>query len=189
MTAAIVDITGTKKAFENDTPDLNINADLKIPESLEPDIAAKKKDARYFYTSGTFNFSFEKGFKPETLDNLELTKIPFLPSWYKGIVSIHGVIMPVIDILDFVKNNNVDAKETQSKVKKIYLLKLEHKNYNPIVFSLDSIPHLANSENYRKVDVTDDNTPEWIEGYLQDSSTKISLINHEKLFNQIIQTQ
>jgi len=166
---------------------LNENSDAELLSSLDPSLPLKKKNNRYFYTSGTFSFSFEKGFKPETLDNSELTKIPFMPSWHKGIVSIHGAIMPVIDILDFVINQNIDAQRNNTK-QKTYLLKLEHKDYSPIVFSLDSIPHLVNTEDYIKMD-SNRNDPSWIEGYLEDNSNTIALINHNDLFEQIIKLQ
>jgi len=177
------DISATEHALSS-----QMNENTDILDSLDMDLPAKKKSNRYFYTSGTFSFSFERGFKPETLDNSELTKIPFMPSWHKGIVSIHGGIMPVIDILDFVKNQNIDVKKTNKKRQKTYLLKLEHKDYSPIVFSLDSIPHLVNTEDYTKVDVEKD-APTWIESYLQDDSKTIALIDHNELFEQIIELQ
>ncbi len=135
MTTATVDIIDIKKVSKDETYVSKLNTAVGLDTAVDE---KKNNDSNYYYTSGSFNFILDRGFKPETLENKKLTVIPFLPSWHKGIVSIHGLIMPVIDILGFIKSQNIDVKE--SKLNKTYLLKLEHQDYSPIVFILDTIP-------------------------------------------------
>lgn len=147
---------------------------------------SNREDLVYYYSSGNFNFILEHGFKPETLETTELTKVPFLPKWYDGIMSIHGLIMPVIDILKFAQNQKLDV--TSNPNKKNYLLKLEHADHKPIVFRLDSIPQLVNAKQLEKVD-KDNNAPAWINNYLKNDSIKLALVDHNKLFDQLITEQ
>lgn len=146
---------------------------------------SNREDLSYYYSSGNFNFILEHGFKPETLETTELTPVPFLPKWYDGIISIHGLIMPVIDILKFAISQNIDVIASN---KKNYLLKLEHVDHRPIVFKLDSIPQLVNIKQLQTQE-TDENTPDWVKSYLKNDTIQLALVDHNKLFDQLITNQ
>ncbi len=181
MTSATVDITEIKSISESDEALSQLNTKI----GLDTDVT-EVKSTNYYYSSGSFNFILDKGFRPETLENTALTSVPFLPDWHEGIVSIHGLIIPVIDILAFARTQNIEIEK--STAKKTYLLKLEHKDYSPIVFRLDSLPRLVNTDSYQKTEAKND-SPEWIKSYLNDESTTLALIDHQKLFQQIINKQ
>lgn len=179
-TATIDKPTSTEKIGNEDL-------ESKINNIIEQDSKNQnREDLSYYYSSGNFNFILEHGFKPETLETTELTKVPFLPKWYDGIISIHGLIMPVIDILKFAKSQNLDVVSDPNK--KNYLLKLEHADHKPIVFKLDSIPQLVNMKQLEKLDTAND-TPEWVKNYLQNDTIKLALVDHNKLFDQLISEQ
>ena len=183
MTSATVDITEIKSISESDEALSQLNTKI----GLDTDVTeVKSTNSNYYYSSGSFNFILDKGFRPETLENTALTSVPFLPDWHEGIVSIHGLIIPVIDILAFARTQNIEIEK--STAKKTYLLKLEHKDYSPIVFRLDSLPRLVNTDSYQKTEAKND-SPEWIKSYLNDESTTLALIDHQKLFQQIINKQ
>jgi len=93
-------------------------------------------------------------------------------------MSIHGLIMPVIDILKFAQNQNLDVKRNPNK--KNYLLKLEHAKHKPIIFKLDSIPQLVNMKKLEETNINE-STPNWITHYLQNDTIKLALVNHNKL--------
>jgi len=183
MTAAIVDITEIKKMSDNETTISKLNTAVGLDTF---DAETKSTSSNYYYSSGSFNFILDKGFKPETLENIDLTSVPFLPNWHKGIISIHGLIMPVIDIIAFARTQNIEIEE--SNANKTYLLKLEHKDYSPIVFKLDSLPRLVNTDNYKNKKA-DNSSPRWIKNYLKNESTILAFIDHQKLFDQMIKTQ
>ena len=146
----------------------------------------KRNDINYFYSSGNFHFVLEKGFKPETLESTELTSVPFLPDWHAGIISIHGIIMPVIDILKFAKTQKLDVSTNQHK--KSFLLKLEHPEHRSIVFKLDTLPQAINTKKMKKKKAKK-GSPKWIKNYLETDSVKLALIDHQKLFDRIINAQ
>ncbi len=182
MTTATVDITNIEKISDDETYVSKLNNAVGLDEISDN----KKNNDNYYYTSGSFNFILDGAFKPETLESMALTQVPFAQDWYLGIVSIHGVIMPVIDILGFVKSQNIPVEE--SKTNKKYLLKLEHDDYSPIVFRLDSIPQLVNTNNCKNIEI-DDKSPKWIKNYLDNGSEKLAILDHQKLFDQLITKQ
>ncbi len=182
MSASTIDESAATKAADN--PDL----ESEINTIVEHDTKTKtnREDLSYYYSSGNFNFIFEHGFKPETLETTELTKVPFLPDWYDGIISIHGLIMPVIDILKFAQDQKLDV--TTNTNKRNYLLKLEHADHKPIVFKLETIPQLVNMTQLEEVK-TEDNAPAWINNYLQNDAIKLAFVDHDKLFEELISKQ
>ena len=146
-----------------------------------------REDFSYYYSSGSFNFMLEKGFKAEALECSELTKVPFLPIWHEGILSIHGLILPVIDIFEFARSQ--DLKVTKNnKNDNIYLLKLEHSSFKPLVLKLDSIPQLINTKKMKEVN-QNSSKANWIKNYLENKSVKLAQIDHKKLFEQLINNQ
>ena len=185
MATATVDITGTKTLPSNrEKNESMINSNLGLDSELITEQQNVKNN--YYYSAGSFNFIFDKGFKPETLEDSDLTSVPFVPSWHKGIISIHGLIIPVIDIFAFVQTQNI--KIDNSTTNKSYLLKLEHKSYNPLVLKLDALPQLVDIQDYRKTNV-DTGSPKWLKYYLENESTKLAFIDHKELFNQLINNQ
>lgn len=183
MTAAIVDSTSTNKLISsNKTTESKLNTKFGLNGKFVTE--RQNEQTNYYYSSGSFNFIFDKGFKPETLEDIELTSVPFVPDWHKGIVSVHGLIIPVIDILSFVKSQNLELSEERTS-KKSYLLKLEHKSYSPLVLKLDALPLLINVDNYKKTSA-DQSSPKWLKYYLENESSKVAFIDHKELFNQII---
>lgn len=187
MTTATVDITGINRISEEDKTVIKQSTAKSDAVSLDTEVKeAKSVNNNYFYSSGSFKFILDKGFKPETLELTSLTAVPFLPEWHLGIVSIHGLIMPVIDILAFGRTQKVNIQENDTK--KSYLLKLEHNNYSPIVFKLDALPQLINIDDYIK-SRAEKNAPDWIKHYIKNNSTIFAFIDHQKLFDQMINTQ
>jgi len=160
---------------------------LNTKIGLDEDTVVKSnEDNVYFYSTGDFDFILEKGFKPETLENVDITPVPFLTDAYIGIISIHGSIVPVVDIHKCLNSNK--QKETIDNSAKTYLLKLEHSNYNPIIFKLDALPKLINKKELKRRNSTS-NSPEWVMHYFENNQNKIAVIDHRKLFDAIIKTQ
>ena len=183
MTTATVDIPSNQSMHDNDSTISKLNSAIGFDT-----LSSKKNNTNnnYYYSSGSFNFILDKGFKPETLENVHLTSVPFLPNWHQGIISIHGLIIPVIDILSFVKTQGINCEE--NPLEKTYLLKLEHKEFNPIVLKLDALPRLIDTESYIETKANN-NSPEWIKSYLSDESKTLVYLDHKKLFHKIINTQ
>lgn len=174
--------------LRQDTKSSSFSTNLKA--ALDLSTAATQSDEntdnRFFYSAGSQMFLLENDLKAETLKQANINKVPYMPAWHKGIISIRGIIMPVIDIHAFVQQQLNDTKPDQNEKK--YLLKLEHKHHSPIVFIVDKLPVVINIKNLKKTKKTK-NTPAWVTGYLKQGSTKIAQINHNELLQQIITTQ
>ena len=184
MSVATVDITDESKL--NHQNELN---KLKSNTVISPDsgtLSNQSLNSNYYYSTGSFNFILDKGFKPETIEELSITSVPFLPKWNKGIVSIHGLIIPVIDINLFAQNQGLQI--TKPNTNKRYLLKLEHKDYKPIVLILDSLPRLINTDDFESMEAAT-NSPSWIKNNLHNNSIELAFIDHNELFEQIIKAQ
>jgi len=110
--------------------------------------------------------------------------------WGVGYRHIDGKLVSWIPNAPWI--HNVELIEITEKVwrkaNKAYLLKLEHKDYSPIVFKLDSLPRLVNTDNYKNKKA-DNSSPRWIKNYLKSESITLAFIDHQKLFDQIIKTQ
>ena len=161
-----------------------LNAALDLSSSaINPD---ENTVNRFYYSVGSYNFMLEDGLKAETLKNANINSVPDLPSWHKGIISIRGIIMPVIEIHAFIQ---IQMKKDEKKHSdKNYLLKLEHKEHAPIVFIIDKLPKLINIKNIKK-SKKPKSLPGWINSYIKHDSVKIAQISHKELLNQIIKLQ
>lgn len=183
MTTTTVNTTDVKNTSDARDTLSQLNTGFGLGSEITEE---QHSDSNYYYSAGSFNFILGKGFQPETLEDVSLTSVPFLPDWHAGIISIHGLIIPVIDILIFAKDQSIEV--TESTREKTYLLKLEHKEYSPIVFKLDFLPRLVNTATYKKTHA-EHNSPDWVKGYLKNESMTLTSIDHQKLFKQLISKQ
>jgi len=148
---------------------------------------------RFYYSSGPNNFLIEKDLKAETLKNMTINHIPFTPVWFMGIVSIRGVIMPVINICEFLNTQTKTTKKAIDKMKQQqeeknpeqgYLLKLEHNAHTPIVIQIDHLPTQLNISNVKKQKVAK-TKPGWMLHKMRNGTSSIIEIDHHALLNQI----
>ena len=163
------------------SPNLQVESDIDQNDKSE-------SNSQYYYSAGDFHFILEPGFRPETLALSELNKVPFLPEWHDGIVSIHGLIIPVIDFFKFVESQKINSNIDNSSNNKSYLLKLEHKDFQPIVIKLNAIPKMLDCKDLKNIKNNDEST-NWINNYLEYGTIRVAVINHQKLFDQLIQKQ
>lgn len=142
----------------------------------------RNKINRFFYSIGEFNFLIEKDLKVENLPKTAINKVPHVPDWCTGIISVRGVIMPVINMQEILNNElKLSPKESNSKT---YLLMIEHKHHAPVALQLDRLPESVNIKQYTYSD-PEKNTPSWLERTWENSTNKLYEVNHDVLFNKI----
>lgn len=137
---------------------------------------------RFFYTVGDNNFLFEKELKVENLPSTIINKVPHTPKWCKGIISVRGVIMPVMDMRILV--NSEQKEDAQKRKNKTYLLMIEHKNHAPIILQIDKLPEMVNIKDYT-YSRSANNSPDWQGKTWKNSTNKLFEVDHDKLFNSI----
>ena len=131
---------------------------------------------RFYYTVGQFNILIEKDLKAENLQTLSINTVPNAPIWCSGIVSVRGVIMPVIDMHIFLNTKKSDTAKSN-------FIMLEHKDYSPIIFQTDNLPTTIDLGQYTYEECPK-NTPLWVENHLNNGETSIFEANHNQLLQQ-----
>ncbi|MEE9326573.1 MAG: chemotaxis protein CheW [Cocleimonas sp.] len=162
----------------------NLQSAIDISESMPEE--NKNKVSRYFYRIGSYNYLLEEDMKVEYLTNSKVNKVPFLSRWHKGILSVRGIVMPVIDLHMFLNQQIVNKGKESNKQPS--LLRIDHKDHTPIVFEIDSLPELINFKEF-KVKKSPKTMPVWQQKYLSDGNQTIVQIDHKELLNQIIKAQ
>jgi chemotaxis signal transduction protein len=142
----------------------------KINSSSTQDNEAVK---RFYYSVGQFNILIEKDLKVENLIDLSINKVPNMPAWCIGIISVRGVIMPVINMHNFL---NIEKQDTT----KDNFIMLEHKNYTPIVFLTDGLPTTIYFNKYKKSKQLE-NTPSWVKNHLSNGDVSVFEVDHNLL--------
>lgn len=187
-----------KDSEESFSATLKKAIDLSANTNNNEKANSELNNKQFYYSTGPNNFLIEKDLKAETLKNMPINQIPFTPEWFMGIVSIRGVIMPVINISEFVntqtkskKTENNKLTENQERIsqeesnqEEKYLLKLEHNTHSPIVIKIDKLPKQLNisNNNKRKAAKT---KPSWMLHTIESGSLSIIEIDHNRLLNQI----
>ena len=136
---------------------------------------------RFYYTVGNHNLLFEKNLKVENLSATTINKVPHAPDWCTGIISVRGVIMPVVNMHTFL-NSELKLKEKYIQSKKTYLLMIEHNNHAPIILQIDKLPEIININDYT-YSRSANNSPDWQGKTWKNSTNKLFEIDHDKLLN------
>ena len=141
---------------------------------------------RFFYSVGELNFLFETNLKVENLPETKINKVPHAPAWCSGIISVRGVIIPVVDMHVFLKDElkKIINITKNKKNKKPYLLMVEHNNHAPIILQIDKLPEIINIKDYT-YSRSANNTPSWQGKTWKNSTNKLFEINHDLLLDTI----
>jgi len=143
---------------------------------------SRNRTNRFYYSAGDFNFLFEQNLKVENLPQTTINKVPHAPKWCDGIISVRGIIMPVVNLHSVLKKE-FDLPSTV-KSSNSHLLMIEHKNHAPIILQIDKLPESVNIKNYTRSNASK-NSPDWLECTWKNYTNKLFEVNHDKLFNKI----
>jgi len=143
---------------------------------------------RFFYSVGEHNFLFEQDLKVENLPLTKVNKVPHAPGWCIGIISVRGIIMPIVDMHMIIesefkktkKKNNHKNKEQH----KSYFIMIEHKQHPPIILQIDRLPETVNIKDFTYAKPLK-SLPSWIERTWKNSKNKLFEVNHNELFKII----
>jgi chemotaxis signal transduction protein len=139
---------------------------------------------RFFYSVGGLNFLFETNLKVENLSDTTINKVPHAPEWCSGIISVRGVIIPVVNMHILFKDEIKNSKTNIKHNKKPHLLMIEHENHVPLILQIDKLPEIINIKDYT-YSKSADNSPNWQGKTWENSTNKLFEINHDILFNTI----
>jgi len=149
----------------------------------------KNRINRFFYSVGEYNFLFEENLKVENIPLTTINKVPHVAEWCSGIISVRGVIMPVVNMHHILKNQTKLKTTSKGKAKnissdKMHLMMIEHEHHAPLVLQIDKLPESVDIEDYTYSKPTK-TMPNWFERTWKNSTNKLFEVNHNELFNQI----
>ena len=177
-----------KRAVKED--ELSFSATLQkaidLSSSSSKTVDDTQNDKRFYYSMGANNFLIEQDLKAETINEMPVNQIPFSPDWYMGLVSIRGVIMPVIDMNDFVNSQTMTKanKKVSDTHNDSYFLKLEHNAHSPIVIKIDGLPKQISISTMKKRKAAK-TKPAWMIHTMKHETSSITEVDHQELLNKI----
>ena len=139
---------------------------------------------RFYYSVGDLNFLFETDLKVENLSDTTINKIPHAPEWCSGIISVRGVIVPVVNMHILLKDELKKSKHKTKQKKRPHLLMVEHGNHEPIILQIDKLPEIINIKDYT-YSRPENNSPDWQGKTWKNSTNKLFEINHDLFLNSI----
>jgi len=139
---------------------------------------------RFYYSVGNLNFLFESDLKVENISDTKINKVPHAPNWYTGIISVRGVIVPIVNMHTLLKDKLKKTKNQIKQNKKPYLLMIEHSNHDPIILQIDTLPKIINIKDYT-YSRSENNSPSWQGKTWKNSTNKLFEIDHDLFLNTI----
>jgi len=148
-----------------------------------------KRDSinRFFYSVDGHNFLFEQDLKVENLPLTSVNKIPHAPEWCIGIISVRGIIMPIVDmhiILESELKKTKSENHYNNKEQQSHFIMIEHKQHAPIILQIDRLPETVNIKDFTYAKPLK-SLPSWIERTWKNSKNKLFEVNHDELFKII----
>ncbi|CAA6800496.1 MAG: Unknown protein [uncultured Thiotrichaceae bacterium] len=140
------------------------------------------KKYRFFYTVGLFKFLLEDDIKVENLHEHTINAMPYAPEWCSGVISVRGVIMPVVNMHAFLKTG-IDASPKKNK-----LIILDHRNHSPIALMIDRLPEVMFKDDY-VIEKSPDKSPSWLANIMKNKTVTVYEVDHSELLKKLRYTQ
>jgi len=178
------------KSNSNDVTSFLSNLNSTIDSRASSNEVQESVVNRFYYSVGSVKFLIEQNLKVENISPSTINKVPHLQTWYEGIISVRGTIMPVIHLHKFL-NEQIDFKEVNNNYENnndVHFLMLDHADHTPIVLLIDELPATVNIKKYKKKNAPN-NSPDWFEHTLENNNDKMINVNHSKLLKQLANLQ
>lgn len=122
-------------AVSIEVPDLQVPAPATIDETATKKQKEQKLEKLLIFKVGRNRYAIPIGELSQIIENRDLTPIPFVPPFLKGIFSLRGRIVGVIDVLERMKL----PKKEDSLVSKIIVLEKEGDLFGLRVDGIDHV--------------------------------------------------
>ena len=152
--------------------------------------ATHKSSTAFCYQLGMANILINHEIEVEILTTSITYQIPHSPQWYRGMTSLRGDILPVINIhfLLGIKQKHNDKVQNSNSTKQT-LLKLKHPDFPALVIMIDGLPYQTDISELATHSMT--NTlkayPSWIKSSAECNNKLYLFANYAYLFNALQQ--
>ncbi len=113
----------------------------------------------------------------EILVSPEMTRVPSALSWVKGIANIRGMLMPIMDLRDFIDGEAIKA----GRKTRIILIKKGELVSGLMVDEVFGMRHFFEEERTDKVPEGSDNLKKYLQGAFRKGNTHWGIFNMDNL--------
>ncbi len=152
--------------------------------------AIHKGNTAFCYQIGMANILITHEIEVEILTTSITYQIPHSPQWYRGMTSLRGDILPVVNMhfLLGIKQNHNDKVQNPNATKQT-LLKLKHPDFPALVIMIDGLPYQTDISERATHRIT--NTlkayPYWIKSSAEYSNKLYLFADYAHLFSALQQ--
>lgn len=134
---------------------------------------------QFSYSVGRFNILLERDIKTEIIEHRDIFPIPHAPGWCRGMISLRGKLMPVLNLHKVLQN-------TTSKASK-WLLIVESLPLPQIAISIDALPAQRQVKPDEFTAISDESVhPDWLLQQCTIDGKTFYRADHHGLFEQLI---
>lgn len=115
---------------------------MKKEDKKQQTESSHKGNTAFCYQLGVANILINHEIEVEILTTSITYQIPHSPQWYRGMTSLRGDILPVVNMhfLLGIKQKHNDKEQNQNATKQT-LLKLKHPDFPALVIMIDGLPY------------------------------------------------
>ncbi len=116
----------------------------------------------------------------EIVNYMEPSTIPNTPEYFKGIINLRGIIIPIIDL----RTRFNFAKLSKEEHSVIVVVMIDSKRHGLIVDSVSDVITISKSNIQENIDIHTDIDCKYILGLAKHNDNMIILINMDKIFKK-----
>ncbi|PID46189.1 MAG: hypothetical protein CSB47_05635 [Proteobacteria bacterium] len=146
-----------------------------VPQNTSPESSAA---TQFAYSAAGFNILLEPSIKTEIIEQRSVFPIPHAPEWCRGMISLRGKLIPVIDIHRLLGRTITDQPH--------WLLIIETTGLPPAAIHIDQLPVQQQIVAEELRPITEDDMPFWIKRVIDIAEQPVYEANHTELFNLLI---
>ena len=135
--------------------------------------------SKFYYTIAGHNIILEPEIKTEIIEQQDIFPIPHAPTWCKGMISLRGKLIPVINLHKVLNDSEQDKSD--------WLLILEKAPYSQIAISIDQLPKQQALQDQTFEALDPNKFASWLAATTSVDNKTLYEANHSILFEQLIQ--
>ncbi len=159
------------------------NAQMKKEAKQQQTESSHKGNTAFCYQLGVTNILINHEIEVEILTTSITYQIPHSPQWYRGMTSLRGDILPVVNM-----HLLLGIQQKQNATKQT-LLKLKHPNFPALVIMIDGLPYQTNISELSTHRMSNTLTayPPWVKSHAEYNDKQYLFANYAHLFNALQQ--
>lgn len=135
--------------------------------------------SKFYYTVTGHNIILEPEIKTEIIEQQDIFPIPHSPDWCKGMISLRGKLIPVINLHKVLNDSEQDKSD--------WLLIMEKAPHSQIAISIDQLPKQQTFQGQSFEALDPNKFASWLVATTSIDNKILYEADHSILFEQLIQ--